>query len=774
MASCSPQGWRWGDVRIASIRTRTVRWSITGTGAARGRTQRAAILVEVTTSEGARGLGEAAPLPGISIDTLADAEIALAAFAARAPLTLEPTLDTFARLAADLTPSPAARFAIETALAAALASARNVPLADLLAQADGLSSLSLYRPSGFFVADYSRSDPEPLRDRSQVEGASRPDTLATAVVVDTPEAARIAVAAGARTLKIKVGEGGDLERIVAIAAAAPEVGLRVDANCSWPRARVRERLGALAALPIEFVEEPCGDAHLLLAEPLPCPIALDESLVNLSPTALDAALASRDLGALILKPTLLGGLAACLALAARARGAGMRAIVTHAREGPVGTAACAELALAVGGAAAAGLAPHPALAGWSAQPPQLRAAAIVSVPWAPLLDDLAPPATRIVIATPTSETLAAIRGALVAGTPIALLHHKLAPDELARQRACVLAAQLPDDTASILFTSGSTGAARGVAISRAAIDAAVAASARHLGWRDDDRWLLALSTAHAGGLAVVARCVASGRPIELLVGEPDRVALAAALARCTLASLVPTQLALLLDDPAWRSPPRLRAVLLGGAAASRALLDAAAARGVPFLITYGLTETFGQIATAPLGRVGDPDAPLVPLQGVEIVAGTRAAPAPVALRGPMLATRYLDGTPIAPLFITADLGFVEESALHVVGRADDMIISGGENVHPSQVEAVLAATPGVRAACAFGVPDRRWGQLVGVAIAIDPTFDAAAAAARWHARLPPHARPRLLATTAALPQLPGGKIDRRAAATLPARAVDYA
>ncbi len=110
----------------------------------------------------------------------------------------------------------------------------------------------------------------------------------------------------------------------------------------------------------------------------------------------------------------------------------------------------------------------------------------------------------------------------------------------------------------------------------------------------------------------------------------------------------------------------------------------------------------------------------------------------------------------------------------MVGRVVDVIITGGENVLPSEVVAVLAATTGVRAACAFAVADARWGQIVGAAIAVSGPFDLRAAAAYWHSSLPPHARPRRVATTAALPLLAGGKVDRRAAAALPAQPVVYA
>jgi O-succinylbenzoate synthase len=161
--------------------------------------------------------------------------------------------------------------------------------------------------------------------------------------------------------------------VFAIAAAAPSARLRIDANRSWPRAEVADRLAVLAALPIDYVEEPCVDAHRLLDHPLACRLALDESLPELSPDELGAALRSPQLAAVVLKPTLLGGLSAAVALAVRARRAGVAAIASHGLEGPVGTAACAELALALGGPQPAGLAAHAALAGWRVAVPQLTA-----------------------------------------------------------------------------------------------------------------------------------------------------------------------------------------------------------------------------------------------------------------------------------------------------------------------------------------------------------------------------------------------------------------
>ncbi|MBC7978343.1 MAG: hypothetical protein H7138_25440, partial [Myxococcales bacterium] len=174
-----------------------------------------------------------------------------------------------------------------------------------------------------------------------------------------------------------------------------------------------------------------------------------------------------------------------------------------------------------------------------------------------------------------------------------------------------------------------------------------------------------------------------------------------------------------------------------------------------------------------LDRAGDPRAPLVPLTGVMLDGGTAQTPAPITVRAAMLATAYLDGAAIAPAFTTADLGYVANGTLHIAGRRDDVIITGGENIHPAAIEAVLAATPHVRAACVFGVADERWGQIVAAAIVGDPDLDLRAASAHWHQTLAPHARPRRLAICAQLPLLPSGKVDRRAASALPSVPVVY-
>ena len=288
------------------VRTRRVRWLLAQTGAARGGdwSEREAIIVAVDDG-GATGLGEAAPLPGMSRDTILDAERALAEAASGQ------------RLAASAGSSPSARFAIETALAVVRAQRERTSVARLLGGEHVVPAVTV-------VDD--------------------------ACDVTTP------------IVKIKVGAapfGDDLARMQRIAAAAPGAPIRVDANRRWPRGEALARLAmtsdALGAR-LQYVEEPCEGAHELLERDLPCALALDESLVALAPgdvaaarsPDLAAALRSPHLAALVLKPTLLGGFARCLELAALARAHGKLAVVTHALEGPVGRAACAELAKAVG------------------------------------------------------------------------------------------------------------------------------------------------------------------------------------------------------------------------------------------------------------------------------------------------------------------------------------------------------------------------------------------------------------------------------------------
>lgn len=363
-----------------------------------------------------------------------------------------------------------------------------------------------------------------------------------------------------------------------------------------------------------------------------------------------------------------------------------------------------------------------------------------------------------IVASTEVSTILGIYAALESERPVAMLHAKMPFADQQRQRAIIAAASLPPGSAFVLFTSGSTREARGVVLSRDAIIAAALASEARFGWRPDDAWLLPLPLAHSGGLSIVIRCLIARKPIILVEREGDLVAM---LPKATLASFVPAQLEALVGKV---DPSHLRAVVLGGAAAPPSLIERALAAGWPVHASYGLTETFGQIATAKT-----PGGPLEVLPGVEITCDDT-----IAIRAPQLATAYLDGTPIAPRFVTADLGTLDaDGTLHVLGRRDDVIISGGEKIHPLEVEAVLAATPGVTAASVFGLPDAKWGSVVGAALATTAAFDRTSALAAWHRALPAFARPRRLVMLTQLPALPSGKLDRRAIATLATDPIDY-
>jgi O-succinylbenzoic acid--CoA ligase len=319
---------------------------------------------------------------------------------------------------------------------------------------------------------------------------------------------------------------------------------------------------------------------------------------------------------------------------------------------------------------------------------------------------------------------------------------------------------------AILFTSGTTGAPRAVELSRAAFRASASSSAAHLGGDPEDRWLCCLPLAHVGGLSVITRCLLGRRAVVLADGF-DAATVADLLERetVTLASFVPTMLhRLFAIDPGWRAPSSLRAVLLGGAPAGEDVWEEIARREFPALATYGMTETCSQVAT---GRHGSPRR-LIPLDGVRF--GIKAGR--IAVAGPMLCTRIgvenatgeqcwtRDG-----FLRTGDLGRLADGALEVTGRADAMIITGGQNVSPAAVEAVLSTHPAIRQAAVFGLPDDQWGELVAAVLeesdVAPPDPDELRA---WlAARLTPYERPRRVAWVRDLPRTPSGKLDRAAA-----------
>jgi L-Ala-D/L-Glu epimerase len=329
---------------VAEVREVTWQLDLVGPAARLSSRTRHGALLRVTATHGVTGIGEASPL----LDALALPHATWAALHrwADAPAATICEASDCARIAAlAAADTPAARFAIETALLDALANARGVSLAQLLAAAP--------------------------RQR-----------VALNAVVSTLEQAQQAVRRGISTLKLKLGTDTDQDaRLVAVLRKhlGQRIRLRGDANQCWPASEVGVRMAALAAADFEYLEEPCPELvrALASADDWTIPVAIDESAHSLDAVEVERLLGDPRTGALVVKPTAVGGFAASMALAEIAARNRKPTVVTHALEGPVATAACAELARALAGGAfadlAVGLDHHPGLAAWQVDVPQLGA-----------------------------------------------------------------------------------------------------------------------------------------------------------------------------------------------------------------------------------------------------------------------------------------------------------------------------------------------------------------------------------------------------------------
>ncbi|GAA1797654.1 o-succinylbenzoate--CoA ligase [Nocardioides hankookensis] len=306
-----------------------------------------------------------------------------------------------------------------------------------------------------------------------------------------------------------------------------------------------------------------------------------------------------------------------------------------------------------------------------------------------------------------------------------------------------LASEDPDPW--VVETSGSTGTPKRVVLSRAAVLASVEASARRLG--GSGRWLLAVPASYVAGVQVVCRSLVAGYPPVLL---EEHASFAEAAREADYVSLVPTQLHRLLDTDA-EALRGFRTVLLGGGPIDPGLRQRAADAGVHVVATYGSAETAG-------GCVYDGYA----LDGVALAldAGGR-----IRIAGPTLFDGYA-GDPVATAevlvdgwFLTSDAGRLDEDGrLHVLGRVDDVVVSGGVNVPAPAVAARLREHPAVAAAEVLGVPDEEWGNRLVAFVVGDVSLDELRG---WVGET--HARswaPRQLVELDAIPLLPNGKPDR--------------
>ncbi len=331
------------------------------------------------------------------------------------------------------------------------------------------------------------------------------------------------------------------------------------------------------------------------------------------------------------------------------------------------------------------------------------------------------------------------------------------------------------DVATILLTSGSTGTPRAVPATVENHMASANASAKRLGRRADDRWLCVLPLCHIGGLAIAIRSAIYGTSFDLMKSfDTSSVAHRLVNQPITLASFVPTMLRRLLDDYENAFDTSLRAVLVGGGPAGGDELRRARRRGLPVVSTYGMTEACSQLATlAPDAHASRLHTAGRPLPGVELmIANDERRPTPAGTpgmlwaRGSMLCDGYLempdDRAPdsfVDGWFRTGDIGSLDDDGfLTIHCRAGDRIITGGENVDPREVEAVLRAVDGVEDVAVLGVDDEHWGQLVACAVV---------ASQQLHPRLVEVSRQRLASFQiprrwSFMPRLPktaSGKID---------------
>jgi O-succinylbenzoic acid--CoA ligase len=325
----------------------------------------------------------------------------------------------------------------------------------------------------------------------------------------------------------------------------------------------------------------------------------------------------------------------------------------------------------------------------------------------------------------------------------------------------------PDREAAIVFTSGTTGRPKAAVLTRGNELASARASAQVLPLDPGDRWLASLPFFHVGGMGIIQRCVLAGACVVL----PDSFAAedlerAITTEAVTHLSVVDATLRRILEARRGRElPERVRAAVVGGGPVSPALLDACPQA----LATYGLTESCSMVT---LVRPGSPVAQRrtagPPLPGIELRI---AADGVIEVRGPVVMRGYLDDSMATQAALhdgwlrTGDLGEIDaQGCLRVLSRRDDLIISGGENVYPAEVEHALCAHPEVAEAVVIGVPDATWGE-VPLAFVVLRNPGAPDLRAYLEARLARYKLPRIT-FVAEIPRLANGKPDRVALGTV--------
>lgn len=325
----------------------------------------------------------------------------------------------------------------------------------------------------------------------------------------------------------------------------------------------------------------------------------------------------------------------------------------------------------------------------------------------------------------------------------------------------------------IMFTSGTTGRPKGVMLTFGNHWWSATGSLLNLGFHEGDAWLAAVPLFHVSGLSILWRSVIYG--IAAVIHpkfDPEAAHRAIDQGEVTLLSAVATMLQRLLDARGEVPyPPTFRAALIGGGPVPAHLLERAARLRLPVLQTYGLTETASQVATLSCHdarrKLGSAGKPLFPTE-VAVAAGP-GDEGEILVRGPVVMAGYYkqpEATREAfrgGWLHTGDIGRLdEEGFLYVSGRRSDLIISGGENVYPAEVEAVLASHPAVAEAGVIGLPDPRWGEVPAALVVPRPgaNLDTAELQAFCRERLAAYKLPQRIRFAPSLPRNASGKLLR--------------
>lgn len=328
------------------------------------------------------------------------------------------------------------------------------------------------------------------------------------------------------------------------------------------------------------------------------------------------------------------------------------------------------------------------------------------------------------------------------------------------------------DIAAIMNTSATTGQFKSVPLRWGQIKAHVQASQEVLGRSEQDNWLMVLPLFHVSGLSILMRSLYNGTAMTIMESyDEEQVLQYIHDGRINMMSLVPTILKKL--EPRI-THHQLRVILLGGEFIPRPLVDACVAKQLPIYKTYGMTETFSQSVTMPvlsnlnkLDSVGKP----LPRMTVHIVNPDVDGVGEIHLNGPMVMRGYINREPIHGDFNTDDMGYVDEDGfLYILNRRTDLIISGGENIYPKEIEDTVYAMQGVKECAVIPVADTKWGQVPALFVAFDD-IDALGADLKMIVRdylsskLAKYKVPKYITIMDALPRNGTGKIMRKSLAS---------